>query len=80
VALHFEVSDTGIGIEPDQVQQLFEPFTQVDASIARRYGGSGLGLAIVKRLVQLMGGEVSLDSVPGQGSTVRWSVRCGVAS
>ena len=79
IDLRFEVADTGIGIEPDQIDRLFQAFTQADSSIARRYGGSGLGLAIVQRLVELMGGQVRIDSQAGQGSTVRWNVRCAAA-
>ena len=67
--LRFSVSDTGIGIEPDQLPRLFDSFTQVDDSSARRYGGAGLGLAICKHLVELMGGTMEAESQPGQGST-----------
>jgi signal transduction histidine kinase/ActR/RegA family two-component response regulator len=67
--LRFSVSDTGIGIEPDQLGTVFDAFTQADASSTRRHGGSGLGLAIVKELTALMGGEVGVNSMPGQGST-----------
>jgi PAS domain S-box-containing protein len=66
--VRFEISDTGIGIETAKLEQLFEPFTQVDASTTRRYGGSGLGLAIVKQLVEMMDGEVGASSTPGEGS------------
>jgi signal transduction histidine kinase len=65
----FRVADTGIGIAPEQVQSLFQPFTQADASIAHQYGGTGLGLAISQRFCQMMGGEISVESAPGQGST-----------
>lgn len=67
--LSFEVSDTGIGVDPELKQTLFEPFTQADVSITRRYGGTGLGLAICKQLVERMGGEIGIESEPGAGST-----------
>jgi PAS domain S-box-containing protein len=69
VTLKFQVSDTGPGIEPGAIADLFEPYTQTDASVARRFGGSGLGLAISRRLVEAMGGTMGVESQPGQGST-----------
>ena len=68
-ALRIEVSDTGIGINPDSQSQIFDSFSQEDGSITRRYGGSGLGLAICKQLVEAMGGQIDVRSEPGAGST-----------
>ncbi|KAA3654256.1 MAG: response regulator [Proteobacteria bacterium] len=67
--LRIDVRDTGIGIAPDKVEQIFDPFVQADSSVNRRFGGTGLGLAISRRLARAMGGEVSATSVPGEGST-----------
>ncbi len=67
--LRFEVIDTGIGIASNVTEQIFDPFTQVDSSSARKYGGTGLGLSIVKRLVTAMDGITGLTSIPGHGST-----------
>lgn len=73
--LHFSVQDTGIGIPPDRIEHLFESFTQVDASTTRRYGGTGLGLAISKQLVEIMGGQMWVESELGKGSTFHFTIR-----
>ena len=77
--LEFSVTDTGIGIAPDQVDQVFKPFVQADSSTTRQYGGSGLGLSIVSLLAQLLSGTVGVSSQLGQGSRFWFSVRAALA-
>jgi two-component system, sensor histidine kinase len=77
--LVFSISDTGIGLKPGEIHRLFRPFTQANADIARRYGGTGLGLMVVKALAKRMGGDLTVTSTHGEGSTFRFSVQVGIA-
>ncbi|MEK6805442.1 MAG: 7TM diverse intracellular signaling domain-containing protein [Pseudomonadota bacterium] len=77
--LEFSVRDTGVGIAGDRLPQLFKPFTQADQSTTRKYGGSGLGLTICKQLVELMGGRLTAQSTPGQGSEFRFDLNLPVS-
>ncbi|MBL9138149.1 MAG: response regulator, partial [Verrucomicrobiales bacterium] len=80
VTLHFQVRDTGIGIDPANLESIFRPFTQADNSTTRKYGGTGLGLAISQRLVHLMGGRMWAQSKPEAGSIFHFTGRFGVSS
>jgi len=72
--IHFSVADSGIGVPPEKLAFLFDPFTQADSSTHRKYGGTGLGLAIAKELVEVMGGQMWAESAPGRGSTFHFTL------
>ena len=78
--IRFSVRDTGIGISPSQQQRIFEGFTQAEASTTRQYGGTGLGLVISKRIIELMGGDLQLQSEPGEGSCFWFDLELNVAT
>ncbi|MDI9633427.1 MAG: ATP-binding protein [Methanolinea sp.] len=75
--VHVAVSDTGIGIRPEDLEEIFKPFSQVDTGLTRQYGGTGLGLSISKRLVEMMGGTIRVESEPGKGSTFSFTIPTG---
>jgi signal transduction histidine kinase/DNA-binding response OmpR family regulator len=77
--LHFSVTDSGIGLTAEQIQGLFQPFSQADGTITRRFGGTGLGLAICKSLVEAMGGRIWVESQPDKGSAFHFTVRLALA-
>ena len=79
LALHFVVRDTGIGMTNEQLERLFQPFTQGDSSITRKYGGTGLGLSICHKLVELMGGSIAVSGAPGDGATFRFTIQAALA-
>ena len=78
--LHFAIKDTGIGITPEQLGKIFNPFIQADNSVSRRFGGTGLGTTISKQIVALMGGDIWAESEFGKGSTFHFTAQLPMAS
>jgi signal transduction histidine kinase len=79
IRIRFEVKDTGIGIEPAQLDKLFKPFNQIDSTITRKFGGTGLGLAICEKLITLMNGRIKVESIAGLGSTFSFEIDFEIA-
>jgi len=75
--IHFDIIDTGIGIPPEKLNRLFKPFSQIDATMSRKYGGTGLGLAICRELTEAMGGTISVKSLPGEGAEFTFNLKLG---
>jgi two-component system sensor histidine kinase/response regulator len=75
MTVRFTVTDTGIGILPDKLSEIFSPFTQADNSTTREYGGTGLGLTISRRLAEMLGGRMWVESEPGVGSSFHFTAR-----
>ena len=75
--MQFDVVDTGVGMAPEQLARIFQPFTQADESVTRQFGGTGLGLTICSSLAELLGGELTVESQPGKGSTFRLTIVTG---
>ena len=78
ITIQFEIKDSGIGMTPEQIDRVFNPFSQADDSITRRFGGTGLGLTITKNIIELMGGRLEVDSTPGLGSIFSFKLRFGL--
>ncbi|MCL2718821.1 MAG: response regulator [Lachnospiraceae bacterium] len=78
VTVYFEIKDSGIGMTPEQTETIFNPFTQVDSGITRKYGGAGLGLTITKKIIEMMGGSITVESTPGAGSTFSFEITFAV--
>ncbi|MCL2721618.1 MAG: ATP-binding protein, partial [Treponema sp.] len=75
VTIHFEIKDSGIGMSPDQISNIFNPFMQADESITRKFGGTGLGLSITKNIIEMMGGNLNVESAPGIGSKFSFEIK-----
>ncbi len=78
IVIEFKIKDTGIGMRKEQVMEMFNPFTQADTSVTRKYGGTGLGLAIVQSLVELLGGSIHVESEPGKGTSIVFTIVFGL--